>query len=95
MGTLPAGLSFTDNGNGSGTISGSPGTPGTYNLTFKARNGVQPKALQPFSIIVTAPVAGAAVRPFLLSSASADTLASNNADAGLLDTESTLLGGGG
>jgi hypothetical protein len=95
MGTLPAGLSFTDNGNGSGTITGSPGAAGTYNLTFKARNGVQPKAMQPFSIIVTAPVAGAAVRPLLLSSSSADTLASNNADAALLDAQSTLLGGGG
>ncbi|HZQ24249.1 MAG TPA: choice-of-anchor D domain-containing protein [Terriglobales bacterium] len=39
-GTLPAGVSFTDNGNGTGTLAGTPGanTGGTYNLTFKAAN---------------------------------------------------------
>jgi hypothetical protein len=95
MGSLPPGLSFTDNGNGSGAITGSPSTPGTFNVTFKARNGVAPKAMQPFSIIVTSPVAGAAVRPFLLSSSSADTLASTNADAALLGEESSLLAGAG
>jgi hypothetical protein len=39
-GTLPAGLSFTNHGNGTATISGTPtaASGGTYPLTFTARN---------------------------------------------------------
>ncbi|MGA3221420.1 MAG: putative Ig domain-containing protein, partial [Acidimicrobiales bacterium] len=39
-GTLPTGLVFTDNGNGTGTISGTPatGTQGTYPVTLSATN---------------------------------------------------------
>ena len=39
---LPAGLSFVDNGDGSGTISGTPtaGAAGDHELTFSAINGV-------------------------------------------------------
>ena len=41
-GTLPAGVTFVDNGNGTGTLSGTPaaGTGGTYPLTFTATNSV-------------------------------------------------------
>ena len=40
-GTLPSGLSFIDNGNGTATISGTPdlGTSGTYAVTITADNG--------------------------------------------------------
>ena len=39
-GSLPSGLSFTDNGNGTGTISGTPdaGTGGIYPITIAATN---------------------------------------------------------
>jgi hypothetical protein len=39
-GTLPAGISFTNNGNGTATLSGTPGATsgGTYPITFTARN---------------------------------------------------------
>ena len=39
---MPANLTFTDNGNGTGTLSGTPapGTGGVYNLTFTASNGI-------------------------------------------------------
>ena len=39
-GTLPAGLTFTDNGNGTATIAGTPdsGTAGTYPVTITATN---------------------------------------------------------
>jgi hypothetical protein len=40
IGTLPAGLSFTDNGNGTATLSGDPeaGTGGVYTVTVVANN---------------------------------------------------------
>ena len=39
---LPAGVTFVDNGNGTGTLSGTPaaGTGGTYAITFTATNSV-------------------------------------------------------
>jgi hypothetical protein len=59
---LPGGVTFTDNGNGTGTLGGTPatGTGGTYNLTFTASNGVGEEAVQNFTLrINTPPVAGA------------------------------------
>ena len=56
---LPSGVTFTDNGNGTGTLSGTPasGSNGTYPITFTASNGVSPNATQPFTLTVdTAPV---------------------------------------
>jgi hypothetical protein len=54
---LPSGVSFVDNTNGTGTLSGTPGpgTAGTYNLTFTAANGVNPNAVQPFTLSVVCP----------------------------------------
>src|SRR5580698_1963831 len=44
-GTLPAGLSFTDNGNGTATLSGTPqGPDGTFSLTFTGTNASGPTA---------------------------------------------------
>jgi hypothetical protein len=53
-GTLPAGVSFIDNGNGTGTLSGTPaaGTGGVYALTFTASNGAPPNAVQNFTLTV-------------------------------------------
>jgi hypothetical protein len=53
-GSLPAGVSFLDNGNGTGTLSGTPapGTSGTYALTFTASNGVLPNGTQAFTLNV-------------------------------------------
>ena len=54
-GTLPAGVSFTDNGDGTATLSGTPaiGTGGTYPLSITAANGIAPAATQSFSLTVT------------------------------------------
>jgi FG-GAP-like repeat/Putative Ig domain len=51
-GTLPSGITFTDNGNGTATLSGTPamGTAGAYSLTLKAKNGNQPNAKQSFTL---------------------------------------------
>jgi large repetitive protein len=53
-GTLPSGVTFADNGNGTGTLSGTPaaGTGGVYHVTFTASNGVSPNATQNFTLTV-------------------------------------------
>ena len=53
-GALPANVTFTDNGNGTAALSGTPqvGTDGTYNLVFIASNGVGADARQDFSLTV-------------------------------------------
>jgi len=58
-GTLPSGVTFVNNGNGTATLSGTPasGTAGTYPITITANNGVSPNAPQSFTLTVdTAPV---------------------------------------
>jgi hypothetical protein len=52
--TLPSGVTFTDNGNGTATIAGIPGVSsgGTYPFTITATNGVDPAATQPFILTV-------------------------------------------
>ena len=39
-GTLPNGLQFTDNGNGTATLAGAPTVSGTFALTITAGNGL-------------------------------------------------------
>ena len=61
-GALPSGVTFTDNGDGTATLSGTPatGTAGTspYQITITASNGVSPDASQSFTLTVNkAPVA--------------------------------------
>jgi hypothetical protein len=53
-GALPEGVTFTDNSNGTATLSGAPslGTGGTYNLTISGANGVAPNATQAFTLQV-------------------------------------------
>jgi hypothetical protein len=56
-GALPAGVTFTNNNNGSATLGGTPGadTAGTYPLLITANNGVMPSATQNFTLTVVAP----------------------------------------
>jgi hypothetical protein len=53
-GALPTGVTFQDNGNGSGALTGPPaaGTGGSYPLTITASNGVVPDASQSFTLTV-------------------------------------------
>jgi hypothetical protein len=53
--TLPTGVAWVDNGNGTGTLSGTPaaGTGGTYAISFTADNGVNPAATQSFTLTVS------------------------------------------
>ena len=53
-GALPAGVSFTDSGNGTATLAGTPaaGTSGVYPVTITAHNGVGSDAVQSFTLTV-------------------------------------------
>jgi CSLREA domain-containing protein len=54
-GTLPSGVGFTDNGNGTATLSGppGPGTVGNYPITITAANGIGSNATQDFTLTVS------------------------------------------
>jgi putative cofactor-binding repeat protein len=56
-GTLPTGVTFTDNHDGTATLSGNPsvGTGGTYSLTFTATNGLAAPEVQTFTLNVDGP----------------------------------------
>ncbi|GAB3122352.1 beta strand repeat-containing protein [Glaciibacter psychrotolerans] len=57
-GTLPAGLTFTDNGDGTATLAGSPTGPGgAFPITLTASNGTSPNAMQTFTVTVGQPPA--------------------------------------
>ncbi len=51
------GFMFTDNGNGTATMSGTPTSAdgGTYTVCIDASNGVAPDATQAFTLVVTSP----------------------------------------
>jgi|SRR5690242_9365717 len=53
-GTLPGGMTFTDNGDGTATLAGTPaaGTGKAYSITFTASNGVGSPASQSFTLTV-------------------------------------------
>ena len=56
-GTLPSGVTFSENGDGTATLSGTPdaGSAGSYPLTIIASNGVLPDATQNFMLTVVNP----------------------------------------
>ena len=62
-GTLPGGVTFTDNHNGTGTLAGTPatGTAATYSLTFTASNGLGTAATQAFTLTVNPANAGPSI----------------------------------
>ena len=47
-------MTFTDNGNGTATLCGTPaaGTTGMYDITIGASNGISPDASQSFALTV-------------------------------------------
>jgi CSLREA domain-containing protein len=53
-GSLPSGVTFTNNNNGTATLAGTPGagTGGTYPITITAGNGVGANATQSFTLTV-------------------------------------------
>jgi len=75
-GALPSDVTFTDNGNGTATLAGTPapGTNGSYPITITAANGVGTNATQTFTLTVNP----AAVAP-LITSANGTTFAAGSA----------------
>jgi Putative Ig domain len=51
-GTVPAGLTFKDNGDGTATLSGTPTATGTTSLVITASNGISPDATGTLSVVV-------------------------------------------
>jgi hypothetical protein len=52
-GTLPGGVTFTDNGDGTATIAGTPTAAGAFPITITASNGAANDATQSFTLTVT------------------------------------------
>ncbi len=52
-GTLPSGVTFKDNGNGTATLAGTSATAGSYLIAITASNGVSPNGTQNFTLTVT------------------------------------------
>lgn len=102
-GALPGGVNFVDNGNGTGTLSGTPvaGSGGTYPITFTASNGVPPNAVQNFTLVVQAPPSAVNDGPYLTDANTTFSRATSDPDD-LLDNDSlgapaatiTSFGGG-
>ena len=83
-GSLPSGVTFVDNHNGTGTLSGTPaaGTAGVYSISFTAANGVGSNAVQSFTLTVNA----ATQSPVL------NTISPTSEQAGTVVTPVTLSG---
>jgi hypothetical protein len=64
-GTLPDGVSFADNGDGTASLSGTPapGAGGEYQLAIRASNGIAPGAEQSFTLSVQAPPSAVIATP--------------------------------
>ncbi|MBU6198744.1 MAG: hypothetical protein KGI64_09655 [Xanthomonadaceae bacterium] len=96
-GTLPSGVTFVDNGNGTATLSGTPaaGTGGTYALTITANNGVAPNATQAFTLTVNqAPaITSANSTTFTVGSAGSFTVTSTGTPVAALSETGTLPSG--
>jgi hypothetical protein len=74
LGSLPTGISFSDNGNGTGTLSGIPQAPAAdtaaacvFHLTFVATSGLS-VITQPFTLTLEQPPAITSVASATLSS---------------------------
>jgi hypothetical protein len=99
-GTLPSGVTLTDNGNGTATLTGTAatGTAGSYPMTITAANGVTPNATQSFTLTVnTAPTAptitSAASTTFTVGTAGSFSVTTTGSPAATLTESGTLPSG--
>jgi len=96
-GSLPSGVTFTDNGNGTATIAGTPAasTGGSYPITITASNGISPDASQSFTLTVNqAPViTSAASTTFKVGTAGTFSVTASGYPAPTFSTVSTLPSG--
>ena len=52
-GALPSGVSFTDNGDGTATVAGTPTAAGSFRIVIKVSSGAAPGGTQAFTLTVT------------------------------------------
>jgi hypothetical protein len=93
-GSLPAGIAFSDNGNGTGTLGGTPGarTQGSYPLTITAHNSVGADSVQNFTLTVNPVIASGIVYPLKRSSNNRYLVDQNNTPVLILgDSPHSLL----
>jgi hypothetical protein len=93
-GSLPTGVSFHDNGNGTATLSGTPaaGTLGNFPLVFHATNGLPPDASQNFTLTVDqAPaITSSSTATFLVGSAGSFTITTTGVPIAALSESGAL-----
>jgi hypothetical protein len=96
-GALPDGVHFDDNGDGTGTLAGTPaaGSGGIYRFTITAANGVAPDATQAFTLTVNQPpsITSAPRATFLPAGSHAFTVTSTGFPAPALTHEGALPAG--
>ena len=94
-GTLPTGVTFVDNGNGTATLSGVANTPGAYPITFTASNGIGSNATQNFTLnIQQAPaITSANSTTFTVGSAGTFSVTATGFPAPTLSQTGTLPNG--
>jgi FG-GAP-like repeat/Putative Ig domain/RTX calcium-binding nonapeptide repeat (4 copies) len=96
-GALPAGITFVDNGNGTGTLAGTPaaGTGGVYSITLTANNGVGSVTDQSFTITVDqAPaITSLNLAQFIVGTANSVMVTSTGFPAATISESGQLPGG--
>jgi hypothetical protein len=94
IGPLPTGVTFTDGGNGTGMLSGTPapGTGGTYALTVMAVNGTGSPVVGALNLTVdqSPAITSASQAAFALGLAGAFTITSSGSPTATLSLEGTL-----
>jgi hypothetical protein len=96
-GALPNGVTFTDNGDGTATLAGTPAASsrGSYPITINATNGVSPDASQSFTLTVNAApaITSASTTTFTEGVAGTFTVMSNAAPNAALSESGALPSG--
>ncbi|MBN9618414.1 MAG: hypothetical protein J0H43_01570, partial [Actinobacteria bacterium] len=96
-GALPSGVTFTDNGDGTATLAGTPaaGTGQTYPITITAHNGIGTDATQDFTLTVDqAPgITSAASTTFTAGTAGTFTVTTSGVPNAALSETGALPGG--
>ncbi len=96
-GSLPSGVTFVDNGDGTATLSGTPaaGTGGTYPISFTAFNGIGTEATQSFTLTVdqSTAVTSATSTTFTVGSGGTFTVTTTGFPTAALSETGSLPGG--
>jgi len=94
-GTLPKGITFTNNGDGTATLQGTPVAPGSYTLSFTAGNAALLKTSQTFTLTIgQAPsITSAAAATFTVGQAASFTITTKASPTATVSESGTLPAG--